>query len=157
MAFYAHLARQPVPKFGIRSPGRRSPGRNDAPFMGIMAGDAGHFSIRIEGQADSEFFLHLFHYCQTFGRRLNHMIEIAGVISPNQVASLAQHFKTPDKFEIFKGCTFLIWFFHMTEQTPLNDNLSFFIQLVMGVKHHVMSLIMALKTKISSPRIGGSP
>ena len=150
MTLHAQSSRQTMSVFRAGAFGCRAIGLNDTFVVRIMAGDAGQSAALIQGEYNAELFFHCLHAGQSLGRRFDQMIDITGVISSNNMTPLADHFKISNELDILITISIFIRLFGVTEKTFFYNNFPPWIQLGMGVKHYVISFIMAFKAEIRS-------
>jgi hypothetical protein len=104
MTLDAQSTRQTVSVFRTGAFGCRAFGLDDTFVVRIMAGNAGQLAVLIQWEYNAELFFHCLHAGQSLVRRFDHMVNIAGVISSNDVTPLANHFKISNELDVLITC-----------------------------------------------------
>ena len=134
MTFYAHILRQAMSVFASRPHCTGTALRDHTSGMGVMTGDAGHFPVFVQRQANVIFDFYGLDALQPVGRGPDaHMVGISGMVAGDVVTPAAQELDIADQDDVLEGGVLFIRFFQMAEQAGADDDLTARVQLLMGI------------------------
>jgi hypothetical protein len=155
MTFDAHILRQAMPVFASRTLCAGAALRDHPSGMGVMTGDACHFPVFVQRQANVVFYFYSLYAFQPIGRGPDsHMVGISGMVPCDVVASAAQQLDIADQDDVLESGVLFIRFFQMAEEAGVDDNLTALVQLLMGIGLFILLQNMAIMAEIYPSGIG---
>lgn len=122
--------------------------------MWVVTSYAGQCTVLIQRHFDSELLFHLLHARQEPGRRLDPMVEIAGMVAADHVAAPAQQIHSADQLSPFGAPLLFDGFLDMAVKTCFHPYGSLGVQLAMGIQAFIVLPVMAFVTDIASVCVG---